>query len=76
MNKIATTLLDSNHGVIKESADIEAVGHRVVHGGSKFTATTLINEEVKNNIRELFDLAPLHNPANLTGIEIAEKCFS
>ncbi len=75
MNKIASTLLESNHGVIKERSEIVAVGHRVVHGGSKFTATTLINEEVKNNIRELFDLAPLHNPANLTGIEIAENVF-
>ncbi|PQJ82374.1 acetate/propionate family kinase [Polaribacter glomeratus] len=76
LQKITKTLLDAKIGVINTVDEIEAVGHRVVHGGSKFSKTTLINKEVKDNIRELFDLAPLHNPANLTGIEIAETIFT
>lgn len=76
LQKIAKTLLDDKIGVIKSVNEIDAVGHRVVHGGSKFSKTVIITEEVKNNIRELFDLAPLHNPANLMGIEIAETIFS
>ena len=76
LKKIATTLLDTKIGVIKTVDEIEAVGHRVVHGGNKFSNTTIVNQEVKDNIRELFDLAPLHNPANLTGIEIAETIFT
>ena len=76
LQKIAKTLLDAKIGVINSVDEIEAVGHRVVHGGSKFSKTALITKEVKDIIRELFDLAPLHNPANLTGIEIAEKIFT
>lgn len=76
LQKIAKTLLDVNIGVINSVNEIEAVGHRVVHGGSEFGKTTIINEEVKDSIRELYDLAPLHNPANLTGIEIAEIIFT
>jgi acetate kinase len=76
LQKIAETLLDDKIGVIKTVDEIDAVGHRVVHGGSKFSKTVLITDEVKENIRELFDLAPLHNPANLMGIEIAETIFS
>ena len=75
MQKIASALMDRTIGVIQDVSEIEAVGHRVVHGGSRFTETTLITNEVKENIRKLFDLAPLHNPANLTGIEIAETVF-
>ncbi len=76
LQKIAKTLLDDKIGVISSVDEIEAVGHRVVHGGSKFSKTTIVNKEVKDNIRDLFDLAPLHNPANLTGIEIAETIFT
>lgn len=76
LEKIAETLLDPKIGVINSVDEIEAVGHRVVHGGNKFSKTTIVNKEVKDNIRELFDLAPLHNPANLTGIEIAETIFT
>ena len=76
LQKITATLLKDTIGVIKKVAEIKAVGHRVVHGGSKFSKTVLINEEVKDSIRALFDLAPLHNPANLTGIEIAETIFT
>ena len=75
MEKIAWALMDNNIGVIQHVSEIGAVGHRVVHGGSRFTKTILITDEVKENIRSLFDLAPLHNPANLTGIEIAETVF-
>ena len=76
LQKIAKTLLDKKIGVINNVDEIEAVGHRVVHGGSKFSKTFIINTEVKEIIRNLFDLAPLHNPANLTGIEIAETIFT
>ena len=76
LQKIAKTLLDKKIGVISTVDEIAAVGHRVVHGGNQFSEPTLINEEVKDNIRELFSLAPLHNPANLVGIEIAETIFS
>jgi acetate kinase len=76
LKKIAETLLDAKIGIISSVDEIEAVGHRVVHGGSKFSSTVLITKEVKESIRELFDLAPLHNPANLTGIEIAETIFT
>ena len=76
LQNIAKTLLDVKIGVISAVDEIEVVGHRVVHGGSKFSKTTIVNQEVKDSIRELFDLAPLHNPANLTGIEIAETIFT
>jgi acetate kinase len=75
LNKIANTLMDTHLGVIKDASEINAVGHRVVHGGSRFSKTTEINQEVKDDIRNLFYLAPLHNPANLTGIEICESIF-
>jgi acetate kinase len=76
LKKIAKTLMDSKIGVIHSVDEIEAVGHRVVHGGSKFSKTVIADQEIKDNIRNLFDLAPLHNPANLTGIEIAETIFT
>ena len=75
LEKIAEILLDTKKGVLNSVDDIKAVGHRVVHGGSKFGEPTIINQEVKDSIRELFDLAPLHNPANLMGIEVAESIF-
>jgi acetate kinase len=76
LQKIAKTLLDPKIGVINSVDEIEAVGHRVVHGGSKFSSTVVVTKEIKDKIRDLFDLAPLHNPANLTGIEIAENIFT
>jgi acetate kinase len=76
LQKVAKTLLDLKIGVINSVDEIEAVGHRVVHGGSKFSKTVIVTKEVKDSIRNLFDLAPLHNPANLTGIEIAETIFT
>ncbi|MFV5693475.1 acetate/propionate family kinase [Flavobacterium sp. LT1R49] len=76
LEKIAKLLMDEKVGVIKSTDEIEAVGHRVVHGGSAFSNTVIITSEVKDKIRQLFDLAPLHNPANLEGINVAEKIFN
>ena len=75
LEKIAKLLMDEKIGVIKSTDEIDAVGHRVVHGGSTFSNTVIITEEVKDKIRQLFELAPLHNPANLEGIVVAEKVF-
>ena len=60
---------DKEHGVISSLDEINAIGHRVVHGGEKFNKSVIITEEVKNTIRDCIELAPLHNPAALTGIE-------
>ncbi len=76
LQKVANMLLDAEKGVIKSTSEISAVGHRVVHGGSDFSDTVKINEKVKENIKKLFELAPLHNPANLEGINVAEEIFS
>ncbi len=70
---ILKALLDAEHGVIESVNDIFAVGHRVAHGGENFSASALINENVKKNIEEVIELAPLHNPANLNGIISMEK---
>ena len=66
-------LQDKEYGVISSTDEIGAVGHRVLHGGNKFTASMVVNQEVKDAIRECFPLGPLHNPANLMGIEACEK---
>lgn len=66
-------LTHEEHGVIKDISEIGAVGHRVVHGGEKFSDSTIITEEVIKTIRSYFKLAPLHNPPNLLGIKVAEK---
>ncbi len=76
LQKVANMLLDAERGVIKSTSEIAAVGHRVVHGGSAFSDTVKIDEAVKLKIKELFELAPLHNPANLEGINVAEEIFS
>jgi acetate kinase len=72
---ITSVLLDKENGVIKKASEIPAIGHRIVHGGNKFSETVIINTEVKTAIKGLFSLAPLHNPPNLTGIEVAETIF-
>lgn len=72
---VSQHLLDKEYGVIDAPEDIDAVGHRVVHGGSFFDDITLITKEVKDKIKSLASLAPLHNPANLEGIEVAEDIF-
>jgi len=66
-------LVHPEYGVIKSISQIDAVGHRVVHGGEKFSESALINSKVKEAIRECIELAPLHNPPNLLGIEACEK---
>jgi acetate kinase len=76
LEKIARLLMDEKVGVIKSTSEIDAVGHRVVHGGSSFSNTTIINEEVKDKIKQLFELAPLHNPANFEGIVVASAIFN
>jgi len=75
LQMIAALLLDPEKGVIDNSSGIDAVGHRVVHGGSSFSETVRIDEKVKAKIQELFSLAPLHNPHNFKGIEVAERIF-
>lgn len=70
---VIKTLTSKEHGVIKSMKEIEAVGHRVVHGGEKFKSSAIITPEVKMTIRNCFSLAPLHNPPNLIGIEACEE---
>ncbi len=72
---ITSMLLDTEKGVVENASEIVAIGHRVVHGGDKFSETIIINEKVKTTIKDLYSLAPLHNPPNLTGIEVAEELF-
>lgn len=74
-HKIVNLLLHKDKGVIERIEDINAVGHRVVHGGKLFSNTTIITAEVKSKIKEFSSLAPLHNPNNLEGILIAEELF-
>ena len=75
LKMVAEILLEPAIGLLKDADEIDAVGHRVVHGGSSFSKTVLIDEEVKEKIKELFSLAPLHNPHNFKGIEVSEKIF-
>lgn len=66
---ILANLTDPTVGCIKSFKEIDAVGHRVVHGGEKFAESVLITDEVIQQVKDCYDLAPLHNPANITGIE-------
>ena len=75
LKRVAELLVDEKVGVISDPSEIQAVGHRLVHGGEAFTKTVVITDEVKEKVKELFPLAPLHNPANLIGVEVAEKVF-
>ena len=72
---LSKQLLNNKIGIIKSHQEINIVGHRVVHGGKHFSNTTEITETVKAKIKALSSLAPLHNPANLEGIEVAEAIF-
>ncbi|NJB70390.1 acetate kinase [Saonia flava] len=76
LKKIAAFLLDSKKGVITDVKEIDAVGHRVVHGGNVYSKTTIVNQGVKEKINEYSILAPLHNPHNLEGIVLAEQIFN
>uniref|UniRef100_UPI0032180689 acetate/propionate family kinase n=1 Tax=uncultured Draconibacterium sp. TaxID=1573823 RepID=UPI0032180689 len=75
LKRVAELLTDEKVGVISDPSEIEAVGHRLVHGGEAFTKTVVITDEVKAKVKELFPLAPLHNPANLVGVEVSENVF-
>lgn len=70
---VLEALVDKTNGVISSMDEIIAVGHRVVHGGEKYKSSVLINKEVKDYIKDCFKLAPLHNPANMIGIEACEE---
>lgn len=72
VRKVLDMLTHREFGVLKSIKEIEAVGHRVVHGGESFSESVLVTQEVKLEIRKLFDLAPLHNPAHMTGIVAVE----
>ena len=72
---VLEALTDKEHGVIKDASEIYAIGHRVVHGGVKYPESVVITDEVKKDIEKYSDLAPLHNPANLMGIEAVEKAM-
>lgn len=64
-----------NYNVVNDLSEIDAIGHRVVHGGDKYAESVLIDDNVIKTVEELSDLAPLHNPANITGIKAAQKAF-
>ena len=73
--KVAEYLTNTAFGVVKNVDEIKIIGHRVVHGGEKFASTQKVTPEMMQELRELIPLAPLHNPANITGIEAATKAF-
>ena len=73
MEDVISLLLDSEKGVIQDKSEISAIGHRVLHGGEAITDPVLIDEKVKEIIRDCFPLGPLHNPANLEGVLSIEK---
>lgn len=75
IGKVLELLVSSDHGVIAATDEIDAVGHRVVHGGEWFKESVLIDEEVMRAIRACVPLAPLHNPANIMGIEACQKAM-
>ena len=72
---ITDKLLDPEMGVLKKLSEVEAVGHRVVHGGEQITKSVIVDSHVKGIIKDCFSLAPLHNPPNMAGIEASEKLF-
>ena len=73
VSMVIEALTDAEHGVISDMGEIDAVGHRIVHGGEKFAQSVVIDDEVIAAIEECCDLAPLHNPANLIGIAACQK---
>jgi acetate kinase len=75
LNLIVELLVHEKYGVVKDKAEISAIGHRVVHGGENYKYPTIVNKSVINAIKDTIPLAPLHNPPNLIGIEIAKTIF-
>jgi acetate kinase len=76
IKEVNALLTTGEYAVIQDPADIEVVGHRIVHGGETFTTTTVIDAKVKEDLKKTFQLAPLHNPPSYLGIEVAEKIFT
>lgn len=76
LKEVSRLLVAPEIGVIRDPSEISVVGHRVVHGGESFSKTSIITHEVKEKIKKLFPLAPLHNPPNFLGIEVAETIFT
>tara|TARA_R110002050_G_scaffold221441_1_gene357303 strand:+ start:101533 stop:102723 length:1191 start_codon:yes stop_codon:yes gene_type:complete len=72
---VSDWLMNPEFHLIADASEVKAIGHRVVHGGEAFQKTTIIDAAVKAKIKELFGLAPLHNPPNYEGIEVAEQVF-
>ncbi|MBA4495141.1 acetate/propionate family kinase [Paenactinomyces guangxiensis] len=72
LNRVLSLLMSKEDGVIRSAEEVEAVGHRVVHGGEYFSSSAIITSEVRQAIRKTIDLAPLHNPPNLLGIDAAQ----
>ncbi len=75
MRLVVATITDPKKGVIKSASEVDAIGHRVVMGGESIKESVLITPAIKQLIRDNFPLSPLHNPANLAGIEVAEQLF-
>ena len=73
VDRILRTLVDKEQGVIGDYAEIDVVGHRLVHGGEKFTGSVVITDEVLDVMRQCNDLAPLHNPANIIGVKACQE---
>jgi len=73
MKLVLEVLLNDEYGILKSMDEIGAVGHRVVHGGESFADSVVIDDKVKKVIRDCFDIAPLHNPPNLMGIEACQE---
>ncbi len=73
LHKVLELLVDAEFGALANLQEIDAIGHRMVHGGESFKQSVLITEEVKSEFKRLTELAPLHNPANLMGVEACEK---
>ncbi len=73
INLVLKALVDPKHGAVKSLDEVDAVGHRVVHGGEKFADSVLIDDEVIKAMKECIDLAPLHNPPNIIGIEACKE---
>jgi acetate kinase len=76
LSLVLEALVDKNHGAIKDMGEISAVGHRVVHGGEKFSGSVVLNDEVIDALEECIELAPLHNPPNLMGISACRELMS
>ncbi len=70
---VVDALLNNNHGVIKDISEISAVGHRVVHGGEKYSGSVLINQDIMETLNKYIELAPLHNPPNILGIKVCQE---